>query len=75
MSCSRSADATRTLGTGRLRLPDRHGWPDERGQLPLAGVLGKPGLIVDGKGQKATGAVGRATKQLEADGLPPLPES
>jgi integrase len=36
-------------------------------------VLGQPGVIVDGKRKGAAGAVGRATKQLEAEGLPPLP--
>jgi integrase len=37
-------------------------------------VLGKPGTIVDGERKGAAGAVGLATKQLEAEGLAPLPE-
>lgn len=37
-------------------------------------VLGRPPIVVDGEEEKAgTGAVGRANKHLEAEGLPPLP--
>jgi integrase len=36
-------------------------------------VLGQPGVIVDGERKGAAGAVGRAARQLEADGLAPLP--
>jgi len=36
-------------------------------------VLGRPAIVVDGKEKAGTGAVGRANKRLEADGLPPLP--
>ncbi len=37
-------------------------------------VLGRPATIVDGEEKAGTGAVGRANKQLEAGGLPPLPK-
>ncbi len=37
-------------------------------------VLGRPARIVDGEEKAGTGAVGCANKQLEAAGLPPLPD-
>lgn len=38
-------------------------------------VLGHPAVVVDGEEKKAgSGAVARANKQLEAGGLPPLPD-
>jgi integrase len=36
-------------------------------------VLGKPGVVVDGKRKGAAGALGAAAKHLDAAGLPPLP--
>jgi integrase len=36
-------------------------------------VLGKPATVKAGKPKSGTGAIGQANKQLEADGLPPLP--
>jgi integrase len=36
-------------------------------------VLGRPATAGQGKPKPGTGAIGRANKQLEADGLPPLP--
>jgi integrase len=37
-------------------------------------VLGRPASIVDGEEKAGPGAVGRANKRLEAEGLPPLPD-
>jgi integrase len=36
-------------------------------------VLGRPAAVVDGDEKPGTGAVGRANKTLEAEGLRPLP--
>lgn len=38
-----------------------------------ARVLGRPAVVVDGEEKSGTGAVGRANKRLEGEGLPPLP--
>jgi len=40
-----------------------------------ARVLGRPARIVGGEERAGTGAVGRANKNLEAEGLPPLPDN
>jgi integrase len=37
-------------------------------------VLGRPATVVDGEEKAGTGAVAPANKQLEAKGLPPLPD-
>jgi integrase len=37
-------------------------------------VLGRPATTVEGTKKSGTGAIGRANKRLEAEGLPPLPE-
>jgi integrase len=37
-------------------------------------VLGRSARVVDGEEKPGKGAIGRANKQLEEEGLPPLPE-
>jgi integrase len=37
-------------------------------------VLGRPATVKDGKEKAGAGAIGRANKRLEVEGLPPLPD-